>query len=108
MSAAVAQALGQVNNLQPSSTVGEAQTANKALGKAIKGLKGAEATLDKVRLSDFQAKLKAFKKELTKVSRNKKLTLEQAAADLKVKAAPVLAARQALSAAVTCKQPAQP
>ena len=105
---AVATALEQVNSLKPTSTVGEAQAANKALGQAIKGLKGAEATLDKVRLADFQANLKAFKKELAKVSRNKKLTLEQAAADLKVKAAPVLAARKALSASVTCKEPAQP
>jgi hypothetical protein len=105
---AVAQALGEVNNLKPTSTVGEAQAANKALGKAIKGLKGAEATLEKVRLTDFQTNLRAFKKELAKVSRNKKLTLEEAAADLKVKATPVLAARKALSASITCKEPAQP
>jgi len=105
---AVAQALEQVNSLKPTSTVGEAQAANKALGKAIKGLKGAESTLEKVRAADFQNSLKAFKKEVARVSRNKGLTLETAATDLKAKAVPVIAARKALSASVTCKEPAQP
>ena len=100
---AVAAALEQVNTLKPTSTVGDAQAANKALGQAIKGLKGAESTLDKVRLADFQAKLKVFKKELAKVPRNKGLTLEQAAKELQGKAAPLAAARQELSATVNCK-----
>ena len=104
----VATALDQVNSLKPTSTVGEAQTANKALGKAIKGLKGAEAELEQARVADYQAKLKAFKKEVAKVSKKKALTLEQAAADLKTKAAPVLAAHKALSASVNCKAPTNP
>jgi len=104
----VAEALEQVNSLKPTSTVGEAQTVNKRLGKAIKGLKAAETELEKARLADFQAELKAFKKEVTKVAKNKNLTLEQAAADLKSKAAPVVAAHKELSAAVNCKAPATP
>ena len=105
----VAEALEQVNNLKPTSTVGEAEDVNKHLSKAIKGLKGAEAELEKARLADFQAKLKAFKKEVAKVAKNKALTLEQAAADLKTKAAPVLAAHKELTAAVNCKDaPAKP
>ena len=104
----VAEALEQVNGLKPTSTVGEAQAVNKHLGKAIKGLKAAEAELEKTRLADFQAKLKAFKKEVAKVSKNKGLTLEQAAADLKTKAAPVVAAHKELTAAVNCEASAQP
>jgi hypothetical protein len=105
---AVATALEQVNSLKPTSTVGEAQTANKALGQAIKGLKGAEAELEQARLAAYQTQLKAFKKELAKVSKNKDLTLEQAAADLKTKAKPVVAAHQELTASVNCKPPSQP
>ena len=100
---AVATALEQVNSLKPTSTVGEAQSANKALGKAIKGLKGAEAQLEKARITDFETKLKAFKKEVAKVSKNKGLTLEKAADELKAKAAPVVAAHKELSASVNCK-----
>ena len=100
---AVATALEQVNSLKPTSTVGEAQSANKALGKAIKGLKGAEAQLEKARVADFESKLKAFKKEVAKVSKNKGLTLEKAADELKAKAAPVVAAHKELSASVNCK-----
>ncbi|MFM8967131.1 MAG: hypothetical protein ACKOGI_04105 [Vulcanococcus sp.] len=101
----VAEALEQVNGLKPTSTVGEAQSVNKHLGKALKGLKAAEADLEKARLTDFQAKLKAFKKEVAKVSKSKGLTLEQAAADLKTKAAPVVAAHKELTAAVNCTAP---
>ena len=100
---AVATALEQVNSLKPTSTVGEAQSANKALGQAIKGLKGAEAELEKARVADFESKLKAFKKEVAKVSKNKGLTLEKAADELKAKAAPVVAAHKELSASVNCK-----
>ena len=103
----VAEALEQVSTLKPTSTVGEAQSVNKHLGKALKGLKAAESELEKARLADFQAKLKAFKKEVAKVSKSKSLTLEQAAADLKAKAAPVVAAHKELSAAVKCEAPAK-
>ena len=54
---AVATALEQVNSLKPTSTVGEAQSANKALGKAIKGLKGAEAELEAQHLALERARL---------------------------------------------------
>jgi len=100
---AVATALEQVNSLKPTSTVGEAQSANKALGKAIKGLKGAEAELEAARVAEFESKLKAFKKEVAKVSKNKSLTLEKAADELKAKAVPVVAAHKELSASVNCK-----
>jgi hypothetical protein len=105
---AVAAALEQVNALKPTSTVGEAQSANQALSQAIKGLKGAESSLERARMDAFQARLKAFRKEVAKVSRNKGLTLEQAAVDLRAKAAPVIAARKELSAAVTCREAAKP
>ena len=99
----VAQALEHVSELKPSSTIGEAQAANKHLGKAMRGLQAAETTLEAVRLTDYKAKLKAFKKQVALVSKNKKLTLEKAAEELKSKAAPVLAAHKELTAAVNCK-----
>mgnify|MGYP003704520537 CR=1 FL=1 len=49
------------------------------------------------------SKLKAFKKEVAKVSKNKSLTLEKAADELKAKAVPVVAAHKELSASVNCK-----
>lgn len=105
---AVATALEKVNSLKPTSTVGEAQTANKALGKAIRGLQSAETELEQARVTDFKAKLKAFKKEVAAVSKSKAMTLEQASQDLKTKAAPVIAAHKALAASVNCETAAKP
>lgn len=107
--AAVGQALDQVSQLQPSSTVGEAKAADQALATALAGLKTSDQTLEKLRLEAFQKQLNAFKGEVSKVTSNKSLTLAQAAADLKAKAQPVIQARRALSASVKCEEaPAAP
>lgn len=104
--AAVGQALDQVAALKPSSTVGEAAAADKALATSLASLEKAEQKLEQLRLQNFQAQLKAFKGEVAQVASNKSQTLEQAAEALKTKAAPVIAARRALSAAVKCEEPA--
>lgn len=104
--ASVGQALDQVAALKPSSTVGEASAADKALAGALAALESSEQKLEKLRLQNFQAQLKAFKGEVAKVASNKDQTLAQAAETLKAKAAPVIAARRALSAAVKCEEPA--
>jgi len=107
--AAVGQALDQVSQLQPSSTVGEAKAADQALATALAGLRTSDQTLEKLRLEAFQKQLNGFKAEVSKVTSNKSLTLAQAAADLKVKAQPVIQARRALSASVKCEEaPAAP
>jgi DNA repair exonuclease SbcCD ATPase subunit len=103
---AVGQALDQVAALKPTSTVGEAAAADKALASALSGLQSAEQTLEKLRLQNFQNQLKTFKGEVARVASNKNQTLEQAAITLKAKSLPVIAARRQLSAAVKCEEPA--
>jgi hypothetical protein len=104
--AAVGKALDQVAALKPTSTVGEATAADRALATALSGLETAEQSLEKLRLQNFQTQLKAFKGEVATVASNKNQTLEQAALTLKAKSVPVVAARRALSAAVKCEEPA--
>ena len=103
---AVGTALEQVAALKPTSTVGEAQAADQALTTALNKLGQAEQTLEKLRLQAFQKQLETFKGEVTRVTANKKLTLEEAAMVIKAKAGPVIAARKALSGAVKCPEPA--
>lgn len=102
----VGAALDKVAALKPTSTVGEARAADKALSTALEKLGQAEQTLEKLRLQAFQTQLKTFKGEVERVSANKKLTLEEAATVIKAKAGPVIAARKGLSAAVKCPEPA--
>jgi len=104
--ASVGQALEQVAALKPTSTVGEATAADKALATALNSLAGSKQQLEKLRLQNFSTQLSAFKAEVAKVASNKKQTLEQAAVELKAKALPVIAARHQLSAAVKCVEPA--
>ncbi len=103
--AAVGTALEQVAALKPTSTVGEARAANKALTNSLEALNASEALLEKLRLRQFRDQLRAFNAEAERVSRNKTMTLEEAAADLKTKAQPVIAARQRVSEQVKCPAP---
>jgi hypothetical protein len=101
--AAVGTALEQVAALEPTSTVGQATAANQALATAITSLERSQADLERLRLRDFQTQLKAFDREARRITTNKKLTLEEAAAELKAKARPVIEARQRVSAQVKCE-----
>jgi hypothetical protein len=101
--AAVGTALEQVAALKPTSTVAEAQAADKTLGQSLEALEISENQLEKLRIEAFQKQLRGFRAEVAKVTADKGMTLEQAATDLKGKAAPVIAARKALSGAVQCK-----
>ena len=100
------QALEQVAALKPTSTVGEAKAADQALATALTKLEASEEKLENLRLKAFKAQLRTFRGEVERVSRNKGITLEMAANLLKAKAAPVIAARQALTAEVDCPAPA--
>ena len=95
-------ALEQVAALKPTSTVGDAQAADQALSKALQGLEKAETQLETLRQQNFRNQLKAFKADVAKVAADKTLTLQQAAAELKTKAQPVLTAHRDLSKAVQC------
>jgi hypothetical protein len=113
--ASVGKALEQVAALTPTSTVGDATAADRALATALTSLQGSKQQLEKLRLENFNTQLTAFKAEVAKVASNKKQTLEQAAVGLKAKAQPVITARRQLSAAVKCApepaaatSPAQP
>ena len=106
--AEVGQALDAVAALKPTSTVGDAKKADQALATALTKLEASEEKLENLRLKAFKAQLRTFKGEVEKVSRNKGLTLEMAANLLKAKAAPVIAARQALNAEVECEGAAKP
>ncbi|MEB3321787.1 MAG: hypothetical protein VKI81_03080 [Synechococcaceae cyanobacterium] len=104
--AAVDKALQQVAALQPSSTVGEARAANDALTSALGRLNRSEEQLERLRIRDFRDQLRAFDREARGIASNKKITLEEAAAELKQKAQPVIAARKRISADVKCPAPA--
>jgi hypothetical protein len=104
--AAVGAALDQVAALKPTSTVGEAVAADQALAKALNSLQSAEQSLEKLRLQNFQTQLRTFKQDVARVASRRNQTLEQAAQQLKAKAAPVIDARRQLSAAVKCEEPA--
>lgn len=110
--AEVGRALEQVAALKPTSTVGEARAADQALATALTKLESSEAKLENLRLKTFNDQLRTFRGEVERVAKNKGLTLEMAANLLKAKSAPVIAARQALTAEVKCDgataQPGQP
>ncbi len=101
-----ARALEQVAALKPTSTVGEAVAADRALGSALAALERSEQKLEQLRLQNFRTQLSAFKAEVATVAADKKQTLEQAAGELKAKAQPVIESRRALTAAVKCEEPA--
>ena len=77
--AAVGDAIENVQAQTPTSTVGDALKAQKTLTTAITNLEKSEANLEKIRVRDLRDQLKAFNKDLEKVSSQKKLTIEQAA-----------------------------
>ncbi|MBE9154007.1 hypothetical protein [Cyanobium sp. LEGE 06113] len=104
----VSQALSTVAQLTPASTVGEAKEAEGALGTAITNLEASEQKLEELRTKAFQEQLKTFRSEVAQVASSKDTTLEEAAAQLKAKAQPVMAARAELSRAVECEEPGQP
>ncbi len=106
--AAVGTALEKTAALTPQSTVGQAEAANKELGNSLKALAAAEKKLQELRLQDFRKQVKAFRKEVSAVSKSKKLTLEEAAAQLKGKAQPLIAAHRQLSSEVNCAPAAKP
>jgi hypothetical protein len=95
-------ALATVAGLTPQSTVGEARSAEESLKKALKSLDTAEAELSKAAVAEYRDQVKIFRDAVEDVRRQKDLTLEEAAEQLKGKAAPVIAAREQLDATIEC------
>jgi hypothetical protein len=104
--ASVGAALDEVAGLKPTSTVGEATNANRALTTSLEALNQSEATLEKFRLRQFRDQARAFNREAARITSNKELTLKDAAAELKSKAQPLIAARRRVSEQVKCPAPA--
>jgi carbamoylphosphate synthase large subunit len=82
--------------------VGEARSAEESLKKALKSLDTAEAELSKAAVAEYRDQVKIFRDAVEDVRRQKDLTLEEAAEQLKGKAAPVIAAREQLDATIEC------
>ena len=95
-------AMEQVNGLTPDSTVADAQQAGDKLKGALSALNNAEDQLEKAEVKEYRDQVDLFRKAVDEVSKNKDLTLAEAAEQLKVKAAPLLAAREQLASTTIC------
>ena len=95
-------AMEQVNALTPDSTVADAQLAGDKLKGALSALDKAEGQLAKAEVNEYRDQVELFRKAVDEVSKNKDLTLAEAAEQLKGKAAPLLAAREQLASITVC------
>jgi len=95
-------AVDQVNGLTPDSTVADAQQAGDKLKGALSALNKAEDQLEKAEVKEYRDQVEIFRKAVDEVSKNKDLTLAEAADQLKGKAAPLLVAREQLASTTVC------
>ena len=95
-------AVDQVNGLTPDSTVADAQKAGDKLKGALSALNKAEGQLEKAEVKEYRDQVEIFRKAVDEVSKNKDLTLAEAAEQLKGKAAPLIAAREQLASTTVC------
>jgi hypothetical protein len=95
-------AVASVAALTPESTVGEAQAAGENLAKALASLEAAKEQLAKTAVAEYRDQVRIFRDAVEEVRQKKDLTLEEAAQQLKDRAAPVTAAREQLAATVDC------
>jgi len=91
-----------VNALTAESTVAEAEKAGEKLNNALSSLNKAEDQLTKAEVKEYRDQVEIFRQAVDEVSKNKNLTLAEAAEQLKGKAAPVVAAREQLAATTVC------
>jgi len=95
-------AVSAVNALTPESTLADAEKAGKKLNQALSSLNKAEDQLVKAEVKEYRDQVEIFRQVVEEVSRDKSLTLAEAAERLKGKAAPVVAARAQLAATTAC------
>ena len=69
---------------------------------ALSALNKAEGQLEKAEVKEYRDQVDLFRKAVDEVSKNKELTLAEAAEQLKGKAAPLLAARAQLASTTVC------
>ena len=95
-------AMDLVNDLTPKSSVAAAQKAGDRLKIALSSLNKAEGQLEMAEVRAYRDQVGIFRKAVDAVSSKKDLTPEEAAEQLRTKAAPLLAARQQLGSASVC------
>ena len=100
--AEVEKALGKVDDLTPTSTVAEAEAAGESLKKALAKLDTAEKELQTSQLNEYRDQVAIYEKFVGQIRQNKTMTLEEAAQQLKAKAAPVIAAHEQLMETTAC------
>lgn len=101
-------AVASVNSLTAQSTIGDAEKAGESLKAALSKLEGAEEQLNKAEVKEYRDQVQLFQKAIQSVTKDINLTLEQAAEQLKGKAAPVVAAREQLAATTVCVEIEEP
>ena len=100
--AEVEKALDKVDDLTPASTVAEAEAAGESLKKALGKLDKAEKELQTSQLNEYRDQVAIYEKFVGQIRQNKTMTLEEAAQQLKAKAAPVIAAHEQLMETTAC------
>ena len=98
----VEKALDKVDDLTPASTVAEAEAAGESLKKALATLDKAEKELQTSQLNEYRDQVEIYEKFVGQIRQNKTMTLEEAAQQLKEKAAPVIAAHEQLLETTVC------
>ena len=91
-----------VNALTPESTLAAAEKAGEKLNQALSSLNKAEDQLVKAEVKEYRDQVELFRQAVDEVSKNKDLTLAEAAEQLKGKVEPVVAAREQLAATTVC------
>ena len=99
---AVETALNQVDALTPASTVADAEAAGASLKKALATFDQAETELQTAKLKEYRDQVEIYEKFVSEIRQNKTMTLEEAAQQLKTKAAPVIAAHEQLAETMAC------
>ncbi len=100
--AEVEKALDKVEALTPASTVADAEVAGESLKKALATLDKAEIELQTSKLNEYRDQVAIYEKFVSQIRQSKTMTLEEAAQQLKAKAAPVIAAREQLAETTDC------
>ena len=100
--AEVEKALDKVDDLTPASTVADAEAAGASLKKALATLDQAETELQTAKLKEYRDQVAIYETFVGEIRQNKTMTLEEAAQQLKAKAAPVIAAHEQLAETMAC------
>ena len=100
--AEVEKALDNVDDLTPASTVADAEAAGASLKKALATFDQAETELQTAKLKEYRDQVEIYEKFVGEIRQNKTMTLEEAAQQLKTKAAPVIAAHEQLAETMAC------